>query len=126
MEPLGAILMALSAGAPALQPIADQALKDAYAGLKGLLIRKYGPSNPKLESTLVEYAEDPETYGEPAARMLAEVGADRDQAVVDVAIQLLTQAEAARPGVTGGLVDQINAQGGKVTVVGHDVGTINM
>lgn len=47
----------------------------------------------------------------PAEKALRDAGADADREVVDRAADLLRQAEAVKPGVTGGLVGQISAQG---------------
>jgi hypothetical protein len=118
MDPMGVLLAALSLAGAALQPVADQAVKDAYAALKGAIVRKFGPGNPRLEPVLADHAQDPETYEKPAAKALREAGADRDQEVLDLATALLKRAERARPGITGGLVRQINARGGTVSVVG--------
>jgi hypothetical protein len=126
MEPISVLLSALSLASAALSPVADQAVKDGYAGLRDLLVRRFGPRNPKLEATLAEHAADPETYEKPAVKLLRELRADQDQEVLDRATELLKQAEKTRPGITGGLVGQINARGGKVNVIGGDVGTIHM
>ncbi len=43
MDPISIIVTALVAGAAtALKPMTEQAIKDAYAGIKGLIQRKYG------------------------------------------------------------------------------------
>jgi hypothetical protein len=42
MDPIMSIVMALAAGAAAaLQPVAEQVIKNGYAGLKALITRKY-------------------------------------------------------------------------------------
>jgi hypothetical protein len=88
----------------------DQALKDGYAGLKALIVRKFGVAQPRLEEHIQAYSDDPDTWQKPAAKTLREAGADRDQDVLDAAVQVLKDAEAAKPGITGGLVGQINAK----------------
>ena len=46
MDPISMIVMALVTGAAAaLKPVTEQAIKDAYAGIKGLIQRKYGSVN---------------------------------------------------------------------------------
>jgi hypothetical protein len=124
MEPITVLMSALSLAGTALAPVADQAVKDGYAGLKELIVRKFGQKDSDLAPTLEKHAEKPERWQQPLEDMLKDVGAGQDQEVVDRATELLKRAEAAQPGVTGGLVGQINAQGGKVLVMRDNSGTI--
>jgi hypothetical protein len=127
MDPITIVLSALSLAGTAFKPIANEAVKDGYAGLKALIVRKFGATHPKVERTIADYVDDPETYAKPATKVLQEAGIDRDQEVLDLAASLLKQAEGAQPGITGGLVGELNAHGGRVIVVGRDqTGTISM
>jgi hypothetical protein len=114
MDPITVILSAL---AVAGGKVGGQAIQDGYEALKSLIVRKLGGNQPKLEERIDDYVQDQETFRRPAEKALREAGAGADQEVVDRAVELLRQAEATQPGVTGGLVGQINAEGGNVNVV---------
>src|SRR5262245_65584909 len=112
MDPISILMSALALAGPALKPVAEQAITDGYAGLKALIVRKFGGKDPELAQVLDQTEKRPEVYKPAAEALLKQVGADRDQEIVDTATELLKRAEAAQPGVSGGLVGQINAQGG--------------
>lgn len=128
MEPLTVIVGALVAGAAAaLKSTAEQAVKDAYAGLKRLVLDRCG-HKADVAQAVAELESKPDSAGRNATLQeeLAAAGVDKDQEVVDRAVALLKQAENQNPGITGGLVGQINAAGGKVVVVGGNVQNITL
>lgn len=116
MDPTTVLLSALSLGSRALHLTADEAIKDGYAGLKGLIIRKFAQANPDLEGALTKLEKNPEAYKPVVEAEVKAAKVDQDQEVVDRATTFLLQAEATLPGVTGGLVGQINAQRGVVFI----------
>jgi len=87
MEPVSLIVAALVAGAA---KAAGDAVPDAYIGLKTLIKRKFA-GEPKAEMVLEEHESDPETYGVPLKKKLAEAGADQDEEIVQAAQELLKQ-----------------------------------
>lgn len=120
MDPITVILSAL---AVAGSKVADQAIRDGYAGLKALILKKFGKAQPKLEERIDDYVEDQETFERPAEKALRDAGVAADQEVVDRAVELLRAAETSQPGVTGGLVGQINAR--NVVVAQQIFGNVN-
>lgn len=91
MDPISLIITALVAGATAAsKDIAGQAVKDAYKGLKDLIKDKF-KSEPKAQMVLEEHETDPETYAAPLKKKLAETGADKDEAIIKAAQELLKQ-----------------------------------
>lgn len=128
MEPVTVIVGALVAGAAAaLKSTAEQAVKDAYAGLKRLVLDRCR-HKADVAQAVVELESKPDSAGRKATLQeeLAAAGVDKDQEVVDCAVALLKEAEKQNPGITGGLVGQINAAGGKVVVVGGNVHNITL
>jgi len=126
MDPITVIMGALSVAGPFAKPIADQAVRDGYAVLKSLIVQRFAPKDPSVETNLAKFEQKPEVWKEPLRDALREAGADNDQEVVDSATELVKKAEAAQPGISGGLVGQINAAGGKVIVISGNVTTLNV
>ena len=126
MDPITVPLSALSLAGTALKPLVDEAVKDGYTGLKELIIRKFAGKEPQLPQVLEQHEKHPELYEPTVKTVLRQLEADHDQELMDKATDLLKRAEAAHPGVTGGLVGQINAAGGRVVVAGTIHGGVRM
>lgn len=110
-------MAALVAGASsALKDSAGDAVKNAYAGLKSLLKRKFG-SNAFAESVLDKHEENPETWDEPLRDQLVEAGAPDDEQIIAAATALLERADPQ-----GAQIGKYNVQisGGQGTVIGDN------
>src|SRR5258706_12833533 len=92
MDPVSVVLAALAAGATAAtKDTASQAVKDAYAGLKALVKKRFD-QKPQAEMTLTEYEKDTDTWEKPLHKSLVETAADQDEAIVRQAQQGLNRA----------------------------------
>jgi hypothetical protein len=90
MDPLTLILSALTAGAAAaVQAVAGDAIKDAYAGLKSLLQQKF-MGKQSAEVALDEHETDPATWEEPLKKALMQEQADHDEAIIKAAQKVMT------------------------------------
>ena len=78
MDPITLIVTALAAGAAlGVQDTASAAVKDAYASLKALVIKRFA-GRAAAERVLAKHEDAPQAWQEPLAKELAEAGADRD------------------------------------------------
>jgi hypothetical protein len=96
MDPISMIVMALVTGAAtALKPTAEQAVKDAYAGIKELIQRKYG----SLEVTMLET--DPASKERQAIikQNLEKTGAKQDEELLRRAQAILNAVQTHAPEV---------------------------
>lgn len=93
MDPVALILTALASGAAAsLQTTTTQAIKDTYAGLKGLISKKF-QGNSKAEVVLQAHEEDPNTWQKPMEQTIKDVGLDQNREVLKMAELLLKLVE---------------------------------
>ncbi|GHO76355.1 hypothetical protein KSD_41260 [Ktedonobacter sp. SOSP1-85] len=98
MDPISTVEAALTAGAVAsAQPLAGQALKDVYQGLKALIVRRYG-DKPKVQETLKEHEEDPETFAKPLQKALRTAQVENDEEILEAAQHLMTLIQQQQVG----------------------------
>lgn len=118
VDPVTLIVAALVAGAASgAGEVATSAIKDAYAGFKNLIKKKFG-GNSAGEVVLEKHEKSPEAW-EPALREeITAAGLDKDEEVLAAAKALVKDAEAA------GIVTKFHNQiAGDVGIIG-DHGTI--
>jgi hypothetical protein len=94
MDPISIIVTALVLGAAAgLKPTSEQAVKDAYAGLKDLLQRKFA----RVNVALVEIDPTSQSRQNVVKEDLAKVNADQDEEVIKAAQVLLDTVRDQAP-----------------------------
>jgi hypothetical protein len=114
MDPVTMIVSALAAGAAsALSDTGAEAVRDAYAGLKELIRRRFGESKV-ADTVLDEHEKAPDVWKAPLEQQLRASSAGDDQEVLEAArrILALTDPEGTNAGkyrviVTGGQVGAI-------------------
>jgi hypothetical protein len=94
MDPLTSIVMALAAGAAAaLKPVAEQVIKDGYAGLRALITRKYA----QVQVDQLEANPSSKNRRGVVEEELAATGADQDAEVLQQAQALLEAIQRQAP-----------------------------
>jgi hypothetical protein len=122
MDPISLIIAALAAGALAgTRETASQAIKDAYAGLKKLIRRRFD-GNREAEAELDQWERQPADHQVQLTQHLGAVGADRDDELIRAAQAVLQQVDpvGARTGKYN-----VHITGGKGIVVG-DASNVTM
>lgn len=114
MDPITSIVMALALGAAAgLKPVAEQVIKDGYAGLKALIQRKYATvdveqleANPSSKNRRGVVEEE-----------LATAGADQDAEVLRQAEVLLEAVRSRAPDTAAAIgVDLKDIEGAALAI----------
>lgn len=124
MDPISLIVTAVAVGAIAgVKDTASQAVKDAYAGLKDLLHRRFA-GNREAAAALDQSRQQPEASQAQAqlAQHLRAAGAADDAEVIAVAQAVLRHADPA--GTRAGKYD-VRITGGKGIVIG-DAANVTM
>jgi hypothetical protein len=93
MEPISIIVTALTLGAAAgLKPTAEVAVKDAYAGLKKIILDKY--SQAIVGVNLIEQNPSSEAYKSAAKEMLDKTDVAQDELVLGKVKELLDSIQS--------------------------------
>jgi hypothetical protein len=119
MEPISLIVTSLALGAAAgLKPTVEQAIKDAYGGLKSLLQRKYA----KVSVEQLEEAPESKARRAVIEEDLTKTGADKDEEVLRQAKILLDVIQAHAPETASAIGIDLNvvASGEGAVAIGRD------
>jgi len=105
MDPVSIILVALAAGAAAAaKDTASQAVKDAYAGLKALVKKRFA-GKPQAEIALTEYEKNEDTWQKPLQKSLVRISKGeqtttlQEDALAKAVVVLLSSAHYVDPTV---------------------------
>ena len=117
MEPITFIVTALAAGAAAgLTASAENAIKEAYAGIKALIQRKFGG----VDLAVLESKPESATRRGVVAEELTEAGAAQDQELLQAAERLMQLIQQRAPQV-GQVIGVIVIRHQAVVVLGGAV-----
>jgi hypothetical protein len=109
MDPIGIIVSALATGVAAgLKPTAEKAIKDAYAGLKSMIQRKYS----RVDLQPIENKPESLSKRESVAEDLVDAGATGDQELLDLAkvlIDAVARHDKATADVIGVDLEEVKA-----------------
>ncbi len=129
MESSALIIGALAAGATAAaKETASQVVKDAYAGLKSLIHKRFAEKKaPVGEMALARYEEKPTVWEAPLEDALRETDADKSDAILEAVKLLKNELENAPEGRGAISKHLVNVQNSEIGVIGDraTVGEIN-
>ena len=119
MESIALIIGALAAGsAAAAKDTASQPVKDAYAGFKSLIQKRFADKKkPEGEMTLAKYEEKREVWEEPLKDALVEIRAHNADEIIKAAESLkkfLEETPEGREAVSKYLLNIHNSEAGVV------------
>ena len=126
MDPVSLILAALASGASAAaKETAGTAIKEAYAGIKTLIKKRFA-GKPVAETTMSEYEGDPKTWEAPMRKQLDEANLGDDKEVIDAVNELieLLQAEGISVVASGDRSIAIGGDASGSTIVTGDQNTV--
>jgi hypothetical protein len=122
MEPVTAIIGAIAAGAAAAaKDTASQAVKDAYSGVKSMILKHFSNKNKaEGEMVLTNYTTKPDTWKAPMKEALLETDADKSADIMAAVEKLQKALEEMQGGPE--VMAKYNIKNSKVGVIGD--GTI--